>query len=172
MLTHHPPSILHTSQQRSNGRSAIELALQQVQRAGKHSWIQEKNSEREFQRKFFLLIPLSTAKRRRKPACTASFPSYDGASVHILASSSSRETDHRLSFGCRTGRAQGSLGYVLYHPAVTQQLLNDRNRTVTCLLSCPAALSRERPSRASKSEIFTQWSDGHAGFTRSYLVTL
>ena len=57
-------------------------------------------------------LPLSTAKRRRKPACTASFPSYDGASVHILASSSSRETDHRLSFGCRTGRAQGSLGYV------------------------------------------------------------
>ena len=44
-------------------------------------------------------------------ACTASFPSYDGASVHILASSSFRETDHRLSFGCRTGRAQGSLGY-------------------------------------------------------------
>ena len=35
LLAHHPPSILHTSQQRSNGRSAIELALQQVQRAGK-----------------------------------------------------------------------------------------------------------------------------------------
>ena len=65
-----------------------------------------------------------------------------------------------------------SVASVLYHPAVTQQLLNDRNRTVTSLLSCPAALSRERPSRASKSEIFTQWSDGHAGFTRSYLVTL
>ena len=66
---------------------------------------------REFQRKFFLLIPLSTAKRRRKPVCTASFPSYDGASLQHLASSSFRETDHRLSFGCRTGRAQGSLGY-------------------------------------------------------------
>ena len=66
---------------------------------------------REFQRKFFLLIPLSTAKRRRKPACTASFPSHDGASLQHLASSSFRETDHRLSFGCRTGRAQGSLGY-------------------------------------------------------------
>ena len=60
LLAHHPPSILHTSQQRSNGSSAIDLALQQVQRAGKHSWIQE-NSEREFQRKLFLLIPLSTA---------------------------------------------------------------------------------------------------------------
>ena len=59
-----------------------------------------------------------------------------------------------------------SVAIVLYHPAVIQQLLNDRNRTVTSLLSCPAALSRERPSsRASKSEIFTQWSDGHAGFT-------
>ena len=55
-------------QQRSNGRSAIELALQQVQRAGKHSWIQEKNSEREFQRKFFLLIPLSKGKETEK-AC-------------------------------------------------------------------------------------------------------
>ena len=65
-----------------------------------------------------------------------------------------------------------SVASVLYHPAVMQQLLNDRNRTVTSLLSCPAALSRERRSRASKSEIFTQWSDGHAGFTRSYLVTL
>ena len=65
-----------------------------------------------------------------------------------------------------------SVAIVLYHPAVTQQLLNDRNRTVTSLLSCPAALSRERRSRASKSEIFTQWSDGHAGFTISYLVTL
>ena len=52
------------------------------------------------------------AKRRRKPACTASFPSYDGASVHILAISSFTETDHRLSYSCRTGRAQGSLGYV------------------------------------------------------------
>ena len=51
------------------------------------------------------------AKRRRKPACTASFPSYDGASVHILAISSFTETDHRLSYSCRTGRAQGSLGY-------------------------------------------------------------
>ena len=68
LLAHHPPSILHTSQQRSNGRSAIELALQQVQRAGKHSWIQEKNSEREFQRKFFLLIPLSKGKETEK-AC-------------------------------------------------------------------------------------------------------
>ena len=68
---------------------------------------------REFQRKFFLLIPLSTAKRRRKPACTASFPSHDGASLQHLASSSFRETDHRLSFGCRTGRAQGSLGYLI-----------------------------------------------------------
>ena len=63
LLAHHPPSILHTSQQRSNGSSTIDLALQQVQRAGKHSWIQE-NSEREFQRKFFLLIPLSTGKIR------------------------------------------------------------------------------------------------------------
>ena len=52
------------------------------------------------------------AKRRRKPACTASFPSYDGASVHILAISSFTETDHRLSYSSRTGRAQGSLGYV------------------------------------------------------------
>ena len=51
------------------------------------------------------------AKRRRKPARTASFPSYDGASVHILASSSFTETDHRLSYSSRTGRAQGSLGY-------------------------------------------------------------
>ena len=51
------------------------------------------------------------AKRRRKPACTASFPSYDGASLQHLASGSSRETDHRLSYCCRTGRAQGSLGY-------------------------------------------------------------
>ena len=46
LLAHHPPSVLHTSQQRSNGRSAIELALQQVQRAGKHSWIQEKGRAR------------------------------------------------------------------------------------------------------------------------------
>ena len=52
------------------------------------------------------------AKRRRKPACTASFPSYDGASVHILAISSFTETDHRLSYSSRTGRAQGSLGYI------------------------------------------------------------
>ena len=59
------------------------------------------------------------AKRRRKPACTASFPSYDGASVHILAISSFTETDHRLSYSCRTGRAQGSLGYTwaLYQTA-------------------------------------------------------
>ena len=51
------------------------------------------------------------AKRRRKPACTASFPSYDGASCHHLAISSFKETGHRLSYSCRTGRAQGSLGY-------------------------------------------------------------
>ena len=51
------------------------------------------------------------AKRRRKPACTASFPSYDGASVPILAISTFTETDHRFSYSCRTGRAQGSLGY-------------------------------------------------------------
>ena len=67
LLAHHPPSILHTSQQRSNGRSAIELALQQVQRAGKHSWIQEKNSEREFQRKFFLFFDLGLATIRILP---------------------------------------------------------------------------------------------------------
>ena len=73
LLAHHPPSILHTSQQRSNGRSAIELALQQVQRAGKHSWIQE-NSEREFQRKFFLLIPLSTGKETEKPSLPRLLP--------------------------------------------------------------------------------------------------
>ena len=53
------------------------------------------------------------AKRRRKPACTASFPSYDGASVPILAISTFTETDHRFSYSCRTGRAQGSLGYAL-----------------------------------------------------------
>ena len=53
------------------------------------------------------------AKRRRKPACTASFPSYDGASVPILAISTFTETDHRFSYSCRTGRAQGSLGYTL-----------------------------------------------------------
>ena len=53
---------------RDAGRSAIELAPQQIQRAGKHSWIQEKNSEREFQRKFFLLIPLSKGKETEK-AC-------------------------------------------------------------------------------------------------------
>ena len=63
------------------------------------------------------------AKRRRKPACTASFPSYDGASVHILAISSFTETDHRLSYSSRTGRAQGSLGYSRSSPLV---------RTVGC----------------------------------------
>ena len=50
-------------------------------------------------------------KRRRNPACTASFPSYDGASLRHLASSSFRETDHRIYYSCRTGPAQGSLGY-------------------------------------------------------------
>ena len=51
-------------------------------------------------------------KRRRNPACTASFPSYDGASLRHLASSSFRETDHRIYYSCRTGPAQGSLGYM------------------------------------------------------------
>ena len=53
------------------------------------------------------------AKRRRKPACTNFFPAYDGAGFHILAISSFTETDHRLPYSCRTGRAQGSLGYLL-----------------------------------------------------------
>ena len=43
--------------------------------------------------------------------CCLTSPPFDGASLQHLASSSFRETDHRLSFGCRTGRAQGSLGY-------------------------------------------------------------
>ena len=76
LLAHHPPSILHASQQRNNGRSAIELALQQVQRAGKHPWIQEKNSEREFQRKFFLLIPLSKGKETEKACLHRLLPSH------------------------------------------------------------------------------------------------
>ena len=68
------------------------------------------------------------AKRRRKPACTASFPSYDGASVHILAISSFTETDHRLSYSCRrTGRAQGSLGCMPKIPSHLPHGYGDRD---------------------------------------------
>ena len=41
--------------------------------AGKHSWIQE-NSEREFQQKLLLLIPLSTAKEAKKACLHRLFP--------------------------------------------------------------------------------------------------
>ena len=51
-----------------DSKLSLGSGVQSSELSRQSSWIQEKNSEREFQRKFFLLIPLSKGKETEK-AC-------------------------------------------------------------------------------------------------------